>query len=338
MRIMQWLEKRSRASLLIIASLLVLAFGALDYLTGSEISFSIFYLIPTALIAWLLGTVPGLALSISSALVWLLADLLAGHIYSSPSIPYWNAAVRLGLFTLRAAQRRQDEMLHFLVHDLRAPLSNITTGLQVLQEIRDPSLEDASAELIETCLVSCSRMFLLINTLLDLGRLQSGRMPVQLAICNMEEIISAAIEEVKLWAKRNDVALESHVGNDALTFFGDPVLTTRVLVNLLGNAIKNSPNGASIRINAAQTPSHKLKISVEDQGSGISKEFISSMFTKYAQSNLTMGKAIGTGIGLSFIREAVDAQSGRVYLERSSSDGTTISFELPAVDESDKNR
>jgi len=98
MNISEYFSKKPKSFLMVIGVLLVLFIGVIDYLTGYEISFSIFYIIPIALIAWFVGRTPGVFISNLSALTWLLADLYTGHIYSNEAIPFWNMIMRLGIF------------------------------------------------------------------------------------------------------------------------------------------------------------------------------------------------------------------------------------------------
>jgi hypothetical protein len=108
---------------------MIMAIGVLDYLTGSELSFSIFYLLPIALVAWLVGRKSGLVLSFVGAVTWLIAEQLGGSVYSYPAIRYWNALVRLFFFlivtlalsALQESRTRQAELWQFMVHDLRSP-------------------------------------------------------------------------------------------------------------------------------------------------------------------------------------------------------------------------
>jgi hypothetical protein len=97
-RWLRYLESRSKKSLLAFTLFLVPIVGIIDYLTGVELSFSIFYLLPVALSAWLVSRWAGIAISVVSAVIWYLADLISSHSYSSPIVPYWNATVMLGIF------------------------------------------------------------------------------------------------------------------------------------------------------------------------------------------------------------------------------------------------
>ncbi len=100
--IMEYLSRQSRSSLTAASFVLILILGGLDYITGAELAFSIFYLIPVSLAAWFVRKRVGIVASFASATSWLIAELLTGHVHSHPAIPYWNAAVRLGFFLMVA--------------------------------------------------------------------------------------------------------------------------------------------------------------------------------------------------------------------------------------------
>lgn len=111
---MDYLGTRSRAFLIAMAVLLVLLVGIADWVTGEELSFSLFYLLPIAFAAWFVGLWAGIAISILSAVAWFAADFLWGHVYSHPLIPYWNTVMRLVIFLIVvfALCRLKVSMLH----------------------------------------------------------------------------------------------------------------------------------------------------------------------------------------------------------------------------------
>src|SRR4030042_2138752 len=94
------LDNKKKSVLYLFAILIILIIGVIDYLTGSEISLSIFYLFPIMLITWSLNQHAGILFSVLSGILWFLADIFTGHLYSHPSIPYWNTLVRLGFFSI----------------------------------------------------------------------------------------------------------------------------------------------------------------------------------------------------------------------------------------------
>jgi signal transduction histidine kinase len=338
MKILEYLSKQSRSFLIALGLALIGLAGVVDYVTGPELAFSIFYLIPISLVAWFVGKRAGILMSVAGAASWLVADLLASHPYSYPTVPYWNATVRLGFFliitftlsALQATQERQEELGQFIVHDLRSPLSNVMTGLQTLQDIAGETMDATQKSLVEMCMVSCNRMLTLINSLLDLAHLESGQMPLQPSMVSVKELAEQSLQQVSVWARRNRVTLAFEPGANVETVYADPAVTTRVLVNLLSNAIKFSPPESVVTVRTAPFTADMAALSVADRGRGIPKEWGNKVFDKFVQVEARRaGSTVGSGLGLSFCRLAVEAQGGRIWLESEINHGTTITFTLP---------
>ncbi|HNT78332.1 MAG TPA: HAMP domain-containing sensor histidine kinase [Anaerolineae bacterium] len=313
--------------------------GALDYFTGTELSFSIFYLLPIAFIAWFSGWRAGALTALFGGLLWLSVDLLTHPPYSHPLIPYWNALVRFGFFiivvytlaALHAARTQREELTHFIVHDLRSPLANIITGLQTLQEISQDTHDATQANLVEMASVAGNRMLTLINSLLDIAQLEGRQMPLKLEQIAVSELVESATAQVRMWAERNHITLTTQLASNISTVYGDVELTRRVLINLLSNAIKFSQANTTITIRVVPAENGMLAFSVSDQGVGISKEWADKVFDKFVQVKARRaGTTVGTGLGLAFCRLAVEAQHGRIWLESEVDVGTTVTFKLPS--------
>lgn len=336
--LLHYLSKHSRPYQVSLGFALAISVGLLDYLTGPEISFSIFYLLPVSLITWLAGRRHGIIMSITSAALWFIADLLTRPSYSHPTTPYWNAAVRLGFFlivtyaiaALRSAQERREELSHFIVHDLRTPLSNVTTGLQTLQEIGSETQDETQKNLIEMCLVSCNRMLTLINSLLDLAQLESGRMSLMQSDVDAKELVDASLQQVAVWAARNRVTLASRTESEIEMVYADPTVTVRVLVNLLSNAIKFSKPESVVTVRIVPADADKIAFSVIDEGQGIPQEWAGKVFEKFVKADTHKPvRSVGSGLGLTFCRLAVEAQGGHIWLESEEGKGTVVTFTLP---------
>lgn len=128
-KLLKYLGQQSKPRLTILGFVLVGLIGLTDYLTGDELSFSIFYLLPISLTTWYITKQTGIVMSVTSAVVWLMIDLQTGHLYLHPAIPYWNALVRLGFFlivtyalaALRSSQERKKE----LIEELQTTLTQV---------------------------------------------------------------------------------------------------------------------------------------------------------------------------------------------------------------------
>lgn len=336
---LEYLRKQSRTSLLILGVILVFLIGLLDYVTGSEISVSIFFLIPVSIVAWYVGQREGTLLAILSAMAWLIADELGDRMYSSPTIPYWNALVRLGFFlivtytlsALYASQKRKDELAQFIIHDLRSPLSVIITGLRLLQEMGGENMPVTQKEVATMCLDSGERMLILITSLLDLAQLENGQLPLHVESLSVTELVESALRHVSVWATQNHIVLTSQLEPNVAQVYADSTITTRILINLLSNAIKFSPPNAMIMIRVAPYDSQMVAFSVADQGRGIEKEWVDKVFDKFAQAESSQKQGVASsGLGLTFCRLAVEAQRGHIWLTSEVGKGTVVSFTLPA--------
>ncbi|HOQ29342.1 MAG TPA: histidine kinase dimerization/phospho-acceptor domain-containing protein, partial [Armatimonadota bacterium] len=181
MRLLSFFGRFSTTDQMILAIVMVLFLGLIDYLSGWEVS--ILYLFPIAVVSWHGERWRGIVLSICCAVAWLIADLVQA---SQPgALPYWNAGVRLGIFlvisltlnSLRIARERQKELVEFVVHDLRSPLTNVMAGLHLLADPDNETLSEAHREAGEIALISAERMKHLIDALLDISRMEGDRMP-----------------------------------------------------------------------------------------------------------------------------------------------------------------
>jgi signal transduction histidine kinase len=340
MKTIEYFSKMPPVRIIIGGFSLIIIVGFFDYITGPEISFSIFYLIPISLVALIVGTREGILVSLFGAFVWLAADLLSGHHYSSPAIPYWNATVRFGFFlivtfslsTLTSAQKRREELVHFVVHDLRAPLANVISGLQGIQHFGAKTLDTTVGDFVRICLTSSNRMMTLIQSILDLTRFESGKMPLEQARIPLQELIESSLESVSVWAKMNRVTLTFQRDPATESIYADRAVTERIFVNLLSNAIKFSKPESTITVSVRPRRSDMVEFSVSDQGKGIAKEWADKVFDKFEQADISKSTGrSGTGLGLSFCRLAVEAQGGRIWLESEVNVGTTITFSLPRI-------
>lgn len=338
MKVSTMLDRIPKPTLIVMALILIIAIGGVDYVTGSELSVSILYLLPISMVAWWVGRRPSIVASLVASATWLAADLLSHDAYTFPAIPYWNAVVRLGFFiivseslsALKSSRVRQDELSQFIVHDLRSPLGNVISGLETLKEVSEDRLDDSQSLLIQTALSSSNRMLTLIDSLLDLARLEHGSMPMKPVDMRVGEVVAASIQQVVNMATQREVALESELSEPDLRAFADPDLTNRVLVNLLANAIRVSQPEASVVTRAWSLDGERVWISVTDTGPGIPEKWLSKVFDKFSQIDARKtGGFRGSGLGLAFCLRAVQAQAGRISIESHVDEGTTITFTLP---------
>lgn len=319
-------------SKIIIVTLLLGIITSLDYFTGNEISFSIFYLIPIIFAGWLISINAGILFSLISAILWFLSDFFNDHPYSHYLIPYWNTIVRLAFFLcvtyllglIKNEREREKEITQFVAHDLRSPLSNILTSLKLLNEDEEVPPTQNQKELIDLSISTGNRMLIFINSLLDLGRLEAKKLPLNITNVEVPKIIKAAVAQVTLLAREKSIDINIDQNIDNINADGNLLL--RIIVNLLSNAIKVSGNGTQIQVAAKQLNENNFIFSIKDQGPGIDKRLQKKLFRKYLQGSKMI---VGSGIGLSFCKLAVEAHKGYIKLKSIEGKGTEVYFVMP---------
>jgi signal transduction histidine kinase len=231
---------------------------------------------------------------------------------------------------LQAAHQTQEQVTQFLVHDLRSPLTTVTSVISVLRSARARGDRDpAQDELLDAAEASVGWLLTLITALLDASRLESGAMPLTPRAIDIAEITGPAAEQVSLWAELGGMEVRAEAPGEGRQVVADPEVTVRVLVNLLSNAIKYSPPGSAITLRASTDQPGAVTFSVADQGPGIPPEWVGRMFERFAVGPRAAGVP-ASGLGLHFCKLAVEAQGGRIWLASQVGKGTVVSFTLPA--------
>jgi signal transduction histidine kinase len=335
MELISHVKKFIKAEILFLNIFLIALISFLDILTGYEVSFSFFYLIPVVVASWYLSRNAGIIFSFASALLWLGADFEDQHPYSNILIPYWNCLIRLGIFLIisftisiiKRQNERKKEINNFIVHDLRSPLSSILSGFNLM---KDEPLTENQSELVDFGISSGNKMLLLINSMLDIERIENKRVPINITKINIEEVLNLSKKYIYPLIIEKNIAIDTKVDILDRIIYADKDLTLRILLNLLSNAVKASKPNSQISILVYSLKTGEIIISVKDSGSGIPKSLVNKIFSKYFQiQNGNFNVQTGSGIGLAFCRLAVESLGGKIWAESEVGEGTTISFSLP---------
>jgi len=226
---------------------------------------------------------------------------------------------------LEITDKLQSALLNSISHDLRTPLVSITGALSSLTD--DTLILDDAARrsLAETAREEADRLNRLVGNLLDMTRLEAGAARVHKEVCDIQDVIGSALEQLNNRLGKHPVTIDSspELPDIAMDF----ILISRVLVNVIDNAIKYSPPEAPIEIRTQATGGY-MEISVADRGSGIPKEDLSKIFDKFYRvqrpDNVT-----GTGLGLAISKGIVEAHGGFMAAENRPDGGAMIMFALP---------
>lgn len=236
-------------------------------------------------------------------------------------------------------RRRVDEMKQQFVstvsHELRTPLTSIAGSLGLLAGGAAGVIPDKAARLISIAHSNSQRLVRLINDILDVEKLESGQMVLDMAPQDLRDIAGRSIENVQGLADDLGVTLKLNEGPPA-PVRGDADRLIQVVVNLLSNAAKFSPAGSEVEV-SVQPETRIARLSVRDHGPGIPDEFRARIFSKFAQADSSDTRAKGgTGLGLAIAREIAERHGGRLWFESAPGEGATFHMDLPLeIDEVD---
>ncbi len=225
--------------------------------------------------------------------------------------------------------RLKNEFISIVNHELRTPLTSIYMFLELLKDERTWERPEKTRGLVSVAIESCERLGRLINDMLDLEKISSGKMEFHMRPVDLGTLVSHCLQENKAYAERFHVSLLAEAIPDGVFVEADPDRLMQVMANLLSNAAKFSPSGETICITMARRDSW-VRVSVSDHGPGIAEEFRSRIFQKFSQadSSSTRQKE-GTGLGLSICKAIIDKHGGDITYESAPGTGTTFYFELP---------
>ena len=229
-----------------------------------------------------------------------------------------------------AANRAKDEFLSILSHELRTPL-NAILGWSAMLRQRTLS-QDKVLRALETIERNAKSQAQLIEDILDISRIITGKLRLQVRPVNLVPVIESAIESVRLAAEAKSIRLESVLDAQAGLLLGDANRLQQVLWNLLSNALKFTPKDGRVEIRLQRVNSH-AEITVSDTGLGISSEFLPFVFDRFRQHDSTTTRSYGgLGLGLAIVRQLVELHGGTVtVVSPGIGQGTTFTVTLPAM-------
>jgi signal transduction histidine kinase len=198
----------------------------------------------------------------------------------------------------------------------------------VLNERMFGELNDKQAEYLKDIHASGQHLLSLINDILDLSKIEAGRMELELTRFDLPQAIDNALTLVRERAGRRGIALQQAVDEGLGQVTGDERKIKQVLLNLLSNALKFTPEGGRIDVGARLTDG-MAEISVTDTGVGIAAEHHDAVFEEFRQVGEAEKKAEGTGLGLALCRKFVELHGGRIWVKSQIGLGSTFSFTLP---------
>jgi NtrC-family two-component system sensor histidine kinase KinB len=240
-----------------------------------------------------------------------------------------GAAVVLQEVTkFRLIDQLKSDMVSTVSHELKTPLTSLQMAVHLLLEEVVGPLSPKQVELLLAARQDAERLLAMVNDLLDLTRIEQGRIRLDLSAARPADLVAEALERFAAQARDAGVALETDVGIDLPTVLVDRERVDHVFDNLIANALRHTPRGGIVRVSAG-SDRDRVRFAVSDTGEGIAPEHLPRIFEKFYR--VPGDGPDGAGLGLAITREIVRAHGGEIDVESRLGRGTTFSFWLPAA-------
>jgi len=240
-------------------------------------------------------------------------------------------AVMMDVSERHAVERLKKQLVAMVSHDLRTPLTMIQNTLMILGAQYLGTLEPKAAQLVQAAESETERLIEMINSLLDIEKMQSGTLEMDMTPISLDSIISRSVTVVAHAAEKQRVALEA--GLTGCEVVADGAKLVQVLINLLANAIKFSPRDGKVSVNCEQDGDW-LQIAVSDQGRGIPSSQTELIFERFHQVEVSdRTEKGGTGLGLAICKSIVEAHGGSIGVKSEVGHGSTFWFKIPSPEQ-----
>lgn len=228
-------------------------------------------------------------------------------------------------------ERLKDEFVSTVSHELRTPLTSISGSLGLLIGGATGKLPDAAERLLMIAQTNSQRLVRLLNDILDIEKIESGKVAFDLERIAVRPLIEQAVESIRGFAEGYGIPIRLEPGTASAEVYADSYRLLQVITNLLSNAIKFSPPGQEVVV-AIEKTADTVRISLRDHGHGILENFKAHIFEKFAQADASDARQKGgTGLGLSIVKEIVTRLGGEVSFEDAPGGGTIFHVTLPSL-------
>jgi two-component system sensor histidine kinase VicK len=228
----------------------------------------------------------------------------------------------------RALDRMKDEFISTVSHELRTPLTSLRGALGLLAGGALTNRPEKTQQMLEIAISNSDRLVRLVNDILDLERISSGKTELHSTICSAEDLLRRAAGVQQARTPKPNIRI--FFAANGVNLWADPDRILQTLDNLLSNAIKFSPAGSEIHLTARNLDENEALIEVRDQGRGIPEDKLEHIFDRFQQGDASDSRAMGgTGLGLAICRSIVNQHGGRIWATSKPDEGTTFHFTLP---------
>ena len=228
---------------------------------------------------------------------------------------------------LKELDNLKSEFVATASHELRTPLTGMSMSLNLLAETTENKLSESESELLDTAVEDVERLRSLVNDLLDLSKIESGKIELDFVDVKVDFLLNKAISALQIQAQQKEITLAKQSLSEEIQVKADANKIIWVLTNLIANALRYSEPGSEIKIGAT-TRNTWVEIFVTDYGAGIPLEYQSKIFDKFVQV-ATEKDVGGSGLGLAICKEMVQAHGGRIWVDSTLGEGSTFTFTVP---------
>ena len=228
----------------------------------------------------------------------------------------------------RALDRMKDEFISTVSHELRTPLTSLRGALGLLAGGALTSRPEKTQQMLEIAISNSDRLVRLVNDILDLERISSGKTELHSTMCSAEDLLrrAASVQQTRTPRPNIRIFFAAH----GVNVWADPDRILQTLNNLISNAIKFSPEGSEIHLTARNLDENEALIEVRDQGRGIPADKLEHIFDRFQQGDASDSRAMGgTGLGLAICRSIINQHRGRIWATSAPDQGTIFHFTLP---------
>lgn len=232
---------------------------------------------------------------------------------------------------LEKLEKLKSEFISIVSHELRTPLTSIKNSLEMILSGRMGEITSVQDNFLNLAKRNVDRLSGIINDLLDLSKIEAGKMEYRFEPLNILEPVKFAISTFESLAEKKNIKLSLVSKRDDYKIYGDSNRIEQVMNNLVSNAVKFTPNNGKISINIEEVDSN-IKIIVEDTGIGIKKEDLPKVFDKFQQIESSLSREVGgTGLGLPIAKQLIEAHRGQLWVESEYNKGSKFSLSIPSL-------
>ena len=241
-----------------------------------------------------------------------------------PEIMELTEAFNIMCLRLKEVENLKNDFFSLISHELKTPLTTIREGTNLLMEGVGGTISERQKQLFTIIGAESNRLINLVNSIMDLSRIEAGMMEYHFKKSNIAPLIERAVMEITPYAAAKNIKLDKEINPEMVLLPLDEGQILSALRNLLGNAVKFTPENGNVKIVATSVP-EGLEVSVIDTGPGIPEEDMANIFTKYKSND----QKKGTGLGLAIVKHVITAHGGSIWVKSKQGEGSSFIFVLP---------